>query len=280
MIHSRKGGEKLKIFIDKIENEFKDVKYSEILYQYKRRLLDEMNDRACDVRQAGLQDESVIEDLILSEYPNIREDYNRYYAAEKRRRKEALEHKLLLIGTPLLIILSVAVYIVLGILFKAWSGNWLIIVGTVFTMCILCMLAGIRKLMRLKKIFHPIARLLAAGCVMLVAVFVFLLCGVTIGWSATWPIIPGGVIALLLGDLAFAFLTHQKFAMINTFIYLPAIFTMLYIILAAFNIVSWGRGWALIFLGVAVDAIIGLLILLNNAKYKYKQEVEDVWKEN
>lgn len=270
----------MKIFIDKIENEFKDVKYSEILYQYKRRLLDEMNDRACDVRQAGLSDESVIEDLILSEYPNIKEDYNRYYAAEKRRRKEALEHKLLLIGTPLLIILSVAIYIVQGILFDTWAGNWLIIVGTVFAMCILCALAGIRKIMRLKKIFHPIARLLAAGCVMLVFVFIFLLCGVTIGWSATWPIVPGGVAALLISDLIFAFLTRQKFAMINTFVYLPAIFTMLYIILAAFGIVTWGRGWALIFLGVAVDAIIGLLILLNNAKYKYKQEVEDVWKEN
>ena len=270
----------MKKFIDTIENACKDVKYSEILYQYKRRLLDEMNDRACDVRQAGLQDEGVIEDLILSEYPDIRGNYERYFAAEKRRKKEALEHKLLLIGTPLLIILSVAIYIIQGILFDTWAGNWLIIVGTVFAMCILCMLAGIRKLMRLKKIFHPIARLLAAGCVMLVFVFIFLLCGVTIGWSATWPIVPGGVAALLIGDLLFAFLTHQKFAMINTFVYLPAIFTMLYIILAALEIVTWGRGWALIFLGIALDAVIGLLILLNNAKYKYKQEVEDVWKEN
>lgn len=270
----------MKKFIQTIEDACKDVKYSEILYQYKRNLLDEMNDRACDVRQAGLRDEGVIEDLILSEYSDIRGDFDRYYAAEKRRKKEALEHKLLLIGTPLLIVLSVAIYIIQGILFDSWAGNWLIIVGTVFAMCILCMMAGVRKIMRLKKIFHPIARLLTAGSVMLVAVFIFLLCGVTIGWSASWPIVPGGVAALLIGDLIFAFLTRQKFAMINTFVYLPAIFTMLYIILAAFNIVSWGRGWALIFLGIALDAVIGICILLNNAKYKYKQEVEDVWKEN
>lgn len=270
----------MKKFIQTIEDACKDVKYSEILYQYKRNLLDEMNDRACDVRQAGLQDEGVIEDLILSEYPDIRGDYERYFAAEKRRRKEALEHKLLAVGTPVLIILAVAIYIIQGILWGTWAGNWLIIVGTVFTMCILCMLAGIRKIMRLKKLFHPLARILTAGSVMLVAVFIFLLCGVTIGWSYTWPIIPGGVMALLLGDLAFAFLTRQKFSMINVFLYIPAIFAMLYVILAAFGIVTWGKGWALIFLGIALDAVIGLSILLNNAKYKYKQEVEDVWKEN
>lgn len=270
----------MKKFIEAIEDACKDVKYSEILYQYKRNLLDEMNDRACDVRQAGLSDDGVIEDLILSEYPDIRGNYDRYFAAEKRRRKEAIEHKLLAIGTPVLIILAVAIYIVQGILFDTWSGFWLIIVGTVFAMCILCALAGIRKILRLKKLFHPLARLLTAGSVMLVAVFAFLLCGVTIGWSATWPIIPGGVIALLLGDLAFAFATHQKFSMINVFIYVPAIFAMLYVILAALGIVTWEKGWALIFLGIAMDAVIGLSILLDNARFKYKQEVEDVWKEN
>lgn len=270
----------MKVFIDTIEDACKDVKYSELLYQYKRNLLDEMNDRACDVKQAGLTDDGVIADLILSEYPDIRGNFDKYYAAEKKRRKEAIQHKLLIIGTPVLIILAVALYIVQGILFNTWSGRWLIIVGTVFAMCILCALAGIRKILRLKKIFHPLARVLTAVCIMLVAVFVFLLCGVTIGWSATWPILPGGVIALLLGDLVFAYATHQKFSMINTFIYIPAIGSMLYVILAAFGIVSWGKGWALIFLGIALDAIIGLSILLDNARFKYQQEVEDVWKEN
>ena len=270
----------MKKFIDTIEDACKDFKYSELLYQYKRNLLDEMNDRACDVRQAGLTDESVVEDLILSEYPDIRGDYERYYAKEKQRKKEKLQHKLLVIGTPLLIIISVAVYIVQGILFDTWSGRWLIIVGTAFATSILCAFAGIRQILRLKKIFHLLARILNAGSVMLVAVFIFLLCGVTIGWSSTWPIIPGGVIELLLLDLAFAFRTHQKFAMINTFIYIPAIFAMLYVILAASGVVTWGKGWALIFLGIAVDACLGIGILLNNAKYKYKQEVEDIWKEN
>lgn len=270
----------MKVFIDAIEDACKDVKYSEILYKYKRKLLDEMNDRACDVKQAGLADDKVAADLILSEYPNIRENFDRYFAAEKKRIKESVQHKLLIIGAPVLIILAVAIYVVQGILFNAWSGRWLIIVGTVFAMCILCALAGIRKILRLKKIFHPIARLLAAGSIMLGAVFIFLLCGVTIGWGATWPIIPGGVIALLLGDLTFAFLTHQKFSMINAFIYIPAIFAMLYVISAAFGIVTWGKGWALIFFGIALDAIIGLSIIIDNARFKYKQEVEDVWKEN
>ncbi len=270
----------LKVFIDHIEDALQGYKYSEILYQYKRGLLDEMNDRACDVKNAGLDDDKVIADLIRSEYPNIRDGYEKYYKAEKKRRREAIEHKLLMIGTPVLILFSIALFIVLGVLTDAWRELWLIIVGTTFTMLILDMLAGIRKILRLKRIFHPMARLLTAGCIMLVAVFTYLFCGVHISWTETWPIVPAGVIALLLGDLAFAFATHQKFSMINVFIYIPSICAMLYVILAANSFVSWEKGWVLVFLGILVDACIGIAILLDNARFRYKQEVEDIWNEN
>lgn len=270
----------LKVFIDYIENACKDVKYSEILYQYKRSLLDEMNDRACDVKQAGLTDDGVVADLILSEYPDVRGGYDRYYTAEKRRRREAIQHKLLMIGTPVLILFSVALFVVLGVLTDNWRELWLIIVGTTFFAVILNFLAAIRKILRLKKIFHPVARLLTAGSVMLVAVFIFLYCGINIGWAHTWPIVPAGVIALLLGDLTFAFATHQKFSVINLFVYIPAIFAMLYVILAAYSFVSWGKGWVLIFLGLMIDAAIGIGILINNARFRYKQEEVDIWNEN
>lgn len=270
----------MKVFIDHIEDALKNLKYSEILYQYKRGLLDEMNDRACDVKNAGLDDDKVIADLICSEYPNIREDYDKYFAAEKKRRREAIEHKLLAIGTPVLILFSIALFVTIGVLSGHWSGLWLIVVGTVFTMVILNSLAGIRKIMRLKRIFHPAARLLVAISIMLVFVFMYLFFGVTYSWTLTWPIVPGGVIALLLGDLIFSFATHQKFSMINVFIYIPSIFAMLYVILAAYSIVSWEKGWVLVFLGFMLDAAIGIAILLDNARYRYKQEVEDIWNEN
>lgn len=272
----------LKVFIDHIEDALQGYKYSEILYQYKRGLLDEMNDRACDVKNAGLSDDGVIADLIRSEYPDIRGSYERYYKAEKKRRREAIEHKLLIIGTPVMILLSIALFVVLGVLTDAWSPLWLLIVGTTFIMLILDMLAGIRKILRLKRIFHPLARLLTAGSIMLVAVFVYLFCGANFSaWVSAWPIVPAGVIALLLGDLIFAFATHQKFSMINVFIYIPAICAMLYVILAKYNIlVTWQNGWVLVFLGIIIDACIGLAILLDNARFRYKQEVEDIWNEN
>lgn len=271
----------MKEFINYIEDACKDVKQSDILYSFKKKTLDEMNDRACDVRQAGLSNNKVIADLIISEYPDIKDGYGVYFTKEKTKRKEAIQHKLLALGTPLMILLSVALYVIQGILLGTWgNGRWLIIVGTVFFMSSLCCLAAIRQILRRKRIFHIFARLLTAAIIMQAAVFIFLWCGVNFGWALTWPIIPGGVAALLLGDLLFAFKTRQKLVALNVFVYTPAVFAMLYVVLAAFNIVSWGNGWALIFLGFAADAIFGLAVLIDNAKFKNNEEIEDIWKEN
>lgn len=271
----------MKEFIDYIENACKDVQQTKYLYQFKKKTLDEMNDRASDVRAAGLSDNKVIADLIISEYPDISGEWETFNVKERQRRKEALQHKLLIAGTPLLIILSVAVYVMQGIFGNVWgNGRWLMIVGTVFVMVSLCLLAGVRKVMRMKRIFHPLARIMCAAIVMMIAVFVFLFCGTQFGWNGTWTLLPAGVAALLIGDLIFAFRTHQKFVAINVFVYTPAIFTMLYIVLAALNIISWTRGWGLIFLGFAADALIGLAVLLDNFRAKKEEEELDVWQEN
>ena len=81
---------------------------------------------------------------------------------------------------------------------------------------------------------------------------------------------------MLAADLIFAFKTKQKFRTISLFVYLPAIATMLYIMLAAYHVVTWAGGWLIILLGVVADIICIFSIIMSNMKYfTYRQEVEE-----
>lgn len=98
--------------------------------------------------------------------------------------------------------------------------------------------------------------------------------------AKAWTIIIMGIIVMFIADAVFATVTRQKMYIINYFVYIPSIFTMLFVILGAFSIVSWNWGWLLIILGLIVDAVIMMSIVAENSRYKYNQEVEDIWSEN
>ena len=134
----------------------------------------------------------------------------------------------------------------------------------------------IKRLYHWHRFLHPLARVLIAGCIMLFTVFVFLFVLMIVQPVASWPIIIMGVLAGFIADLVFAFAAKQKFRTVSLFVYMPAMFTMLYIILAGFSVITWAAGWPFIFLGFAVDLIIALTIVVYNAKYfMYKQEAEE-----
>ena len=272
----------MKEFIEYIEDSCKDIsdiKDSQIFYHYKKGILDEMDDRACDLRNAGLKDEKVLVDLMKDEYPDIGENYINYYKAERKKRREKLWDKVTVFGSLALLLLSVVLFLGVSFLTDAWGSTWLIVVfAACFAAIGFCTL-GIRKILKMKKIFHPVARALTSMSIVIATVFVFLLY-LNMGVGKSWLIIIGGVIAALITDGAFAYLTNQRFYMINIFIYIPAIFALVYVILAALTIVSWTHGWLLVLLGVLIDVIIGAAIVISNAKYRVKQVETDVWKEN
>jgi hypothetical protein len=56
---------------------------------------------------------------------------------------------------------------------------------------------------------------------------------------------------------------------------MPVIATMLYIILAAYGIISWTLGWPVILIGLVVDVIYIISIVMSNMKYFiYRKEEE------
>ncbi|MCR4593614.1 MAG: hypothetical protein K5761_00995 [Clostridiales bacterium] len=272
----------MKEFIEYIEKSCKDItdiKDSQIFYHYKKGILDEMDDRACDLRNAGLKDEKVLVDLMKDEYPDIGGNYINYYKAERKRIREKLWDKVTVFGSVALMLLSVVLFLGVSFLTDAWGATWLIVVfAACFTAIAFCTL-GIRKILKMKRIFHPIARMLTSMSIVIAMVFVFLL-NLNMGVGKSWLIVIGGVIAALITDGIFAYLTKQRFYIINIFLYMPAIGALVYVILAALSVVSWTHGWLLALLGVLIDVIIAVAIVMSNAKYKVKQMETDVWKES
>lgn len=259
-------------FIDYIEASCRGLKDNRMTYLYKRRLLDEMTARANEITHAGLSNEGIITDLIISEYGDLEKGYTLFEKEEKTKR---FHKKLPLIGIISLILILAAYFAVSGVT-GAWSKTWLIIVGGVFALIVFFSTVAARKLCTMSAIYHTGARVLIAACTMLISVFVFLYCLMMLPGVITWPIVIGGVALMLLCDLGFSYATKQKFRTITFFIYMPAVATMLYIILAAYGILTWTGGWVLVLAGLAVDLAYIIAVIAGNMKYfMYRQEAEE-----
>lgn len=266
----------MKSFVDYIEASCKDLKDDHMTYLYKKNLLDRMTDRANEIIHAGLNDENVLTDLLADEFGDLEAGYKDFLAQAKKKRRA----KLMKIGFPvgglIALIIILITYFTVSDITGAWSKTWLIIVGGIFAMIIFYLSFAIKKLCHMRRIFHPIARVLIVGCVMLFTVFAFLFCLMMFPALTTWPILMGGIILALIADLVFAFTTKQKFRTVSLLVYMPVISTMSYILFAAYNVVTWLGGWPIILLGVIADLIYIFSVIMSNMKYfMYRQEADE-----
>lgn len=261
-------------FIEYIETSCKNLEENKNTYRYKRKVLEDMKAKSKELSGIGLADENVIADLVISESGNLEEDFIEF---EKKKKRKTLLRIGLPVGSLVFIILLLVTYFVVSGVTGAWEKTWLIIVGGVFALIIFLFILLIAKLCTMRRVFHPIARVLIVLCTILLAVFTFLFLHIMVPTELyVWPTLPAGVAVALICDLIFAFGTKQKLRTISFFFYMPAIATMIYVILAANSIVTWGGGWIIILLGLFVDLAYIIYIIASNMKYfTYKQEVEE-----
>ncbi len=285
----------MKDFIEYIETSCAKLPDNHLAYLYKKHILDEMTARANEVTHSGLKDEKVIADLMADEYPNLEENFGIWAKAYKKKKFEKTMHIVMGIGSVLVFFIALVLFFVVGenttftyygkddgILdthtASGYRQSWLIILGAIFGIIILYLSYAIKRICKMRRVFHPIARTLIVLCVMLVMVFAFL-CALMLSKNPLetkmWPIVIAGIILALVADICFAFATKQKFRTITTMIYLPIISTMLFVILNAYGLVS-SFGWLVIISGVIADVIYALSIVASNAKYfLYKQEDDE-----
>ena len=264
-------------FIGYIEDSCKSLGEGRMAYLYKRSVLDGMNGRIKELRRAGLMDEKVISDLIIDDYGDLEKGFGAFVKEQKKKERAHFMKYALPIGGVVALLLIFVAYFTVSRFTLAWDKTWLIIVGGIFAMIIFYSALAIRKLCSMRQIFHPAARVLIAICVMISSVFAFLYLLMMLPENTVlWPVLPMGVALVLLSDLIFSYVTKQKFRTISFFIYMPAVAAMIYIVLAAYGVVTWAGGWPVVFAGLLVDVIYILAVLAYNMKYfVYRQEVEE-----
>ncbi len=267
-------------FIDYIENTFADTANNDTLYRYKRLVLDKMTERANEVTHTGLHDEKVLDDLIISEFPHLKENYQKFCAEDRHRRREKALNKFMIFGTIGFILALVVLYLAVSFLTDAWSQTWLLIVGGILLWVIFLLSVFIRRITALRRLFHPFARVLLALSIMAGATVVFLFTLVVLHRSDAWVIYPIAVVLMYVADGIYAYVTKQKLRIINYLIYIPAAMPMLYVVLGALDILPWHPGWLLMPLSVLIDLAMIAFRSASNAKYRYKQEVDDEWNAN
>ncbi len=267
----------MSVFIEYIEKACSGLADNRMTFLYKRNVLDRMNERADEVSRSGLRDRKVIEDLIIDEFGDLVAAFPLFVKEHKRKKRAHFMKYAFPIGGFIFLLLIFICYFTVSDLTGAWDKSWLIIVGGIFLMIIFYLSFAIKKLCTMRRVFYPIARALIAGCVMLVSVFAFLSGLMAVDDRIiTWPILPLGVALVFISDLIFAYVTKQKFRTNCFFIYMPAIAAMLYIALAAYDVVTWSGGWLIVFAGLAVDLVYIVAVLAYNMKYfMYRQEVEE-----
>ena len=265
-------------FIDYLDSSLPDKHNDKILYKFKRKLLDEMNARYLEVSRRGITNQKVITDLIISEHADIKQEYEKYNGevlAKKRAQRRVLTR---IIGSAIYFISLIILFVVLNIFFDGIRHTWLLLVDGLLVWICYMLTLGVVKITSFKRIFHIFARLLLSFDVVIFSVAAFLFVQIGLGFSRGWVLIIAGIAMAFVADGAYAHFTKVRFAIINYLIYIPIVATMLYVILSALYILSWGTGWLLIILSLLVDVIIMYASVLSNKRYK--QEVIDTWQEN
>lgn len=265
-------------FINYIETQLKDIDGGNDLHLFKRRTLDEMKARAAEVRTRGLSDETVIEDLIISEYSDLPTSYKAFASVAKQKRTTKRRLITNSVGSVVYILTLLVCYLYLSFTTQNWEKTWVLMVGGVLVWTVYILSLFIVRITKMRQIFHIIARVMLAGCVMILSTVVFISSLEFFRFEGYWSIFIVGVAVLLAADAIYLTITKKKLVLFSYLLYIPFEGAMMYVILGALGIVAWNKGWLLVILSVIIDAAIILFSLVKNSIEKW--EVVSAWKED
>lgn len=268
----------MKKFIEYIDSCLPDEKGNKILFAFKRKTLDEMNEEFKTASSRGIENEDVFSDLIISKHNDLKGDYEKFYHEETITNKRKRNVILNIAGSVIYILVLIIAFLGISFLTHAWGQTWLIVVDGILIWIAYLLSIGVNKISQMRRIFHVFARIILAIEVMVVSVAVFLFSMAYLHVEKSWLIVIAGIAAMFICDGIYIAIKKQKLAIINYLIYIPVVSTMLYIILSAIGLLAWNTGWLLIIFGLVLDFIVIFASLAENKKYE--QEVYDSWKEN
>lgn len=260
----------LKQFAQHVDNFFANYPSDDVLIKFQRSVVDDAREAEERVRRAGLNDETVIVDLVKAAHPDLKSEYEAFRKVELRSRREKRFNKILAIATPCWLVAMIIIYLAVGFIFDNWRESWLIIIGFVTVLVDVIAYALVSQLHHRRMYWHPLARVAQGLAIMMTTTFVYLYGLMVYNIPDFWVMFPLGVILLFVGDSLLARFLGQKLRIINYLLYIPACAAMVFVILGGLHIVPWNPGWLIVILGVVLDVLLVVAKLINNRKYIYR----------
>ena len=268
----------MEAYVDYVNRSLPRGKETRMLYDYKNQIIGEMSKRADELEARGLKDEKVINDLIISEYPDLGKDFLHYVKKKTAARKAGRSVLFNVLFTAAYLIVVVSAYLAISFSTRAWGQTWVIMVDGAILPAVYYIYRAADKFAQMRRVFHWFARLFMASDVMLLTICVFLFAIGVLQLPKSWLIIILGVAIMMLADGIFASSMGEPLVIFSWLSYIPAVAAMLFIVICAAGIVPWTVGWILVPASLIFDVAIIVIRVIRNSKHR--EEVQDPWKEN
>ncbi len=265
-------------YISYINKELPDKPGDKLLYRYKRKVLEEMTARANEISSRGLRDRKVIDDLVVSEYPDLSESYAEFYKKETAAMNRKRNIILNVIGSAIYLLAVVVIFLGVSFATKMWNMTWAIVVDGVLLWVVYLLSLGVQSFSAMKKIFHIFARACLMGAVIVFGVAAFILVVALTDIQGSWLILMFSLIAMFLCDAVFCTTHKHRLAIFYWLLYIPVISVFVFIIIGAAGLIAWRYAWIFIPLSLVIDLIIILFAIGKNKLSGL--EVADTWNEN
>ena len=265
-------------YINYINSSLPDRAGDKLLYNFKKKTLDEMNQRAIEIASRGIHDRKVVDDLVISEHNDLKKEYAEYYNKESasiKTRKRIIGN---IIGSAIYILTLIVLFLGISFVTHAWSVTWAIIACGILIWVAYLLFLVVQKFTSMKRIFHVFARMALFGAVTVLMVAVYLAVVALTDIPRSWLIVIAGLALSFVADAIYASAAKHRLALITWILYIPVISVFLFVIIGALGVIAWKYAWFIIPLSLLADLAI-ILIAIGKNKLD-SLEVEDIWKEN
>lgn len=267
-------------YTDYVDKELSVYADSKNLYLFKKEILAEMAKRANEIISAGIDDEKVLNDLVISEYGDLDKRYTKFVNDKKSKKKAALNIRLVIVGVLGFVLALTILFLCVSFATGAWDKTWVIMLfGLVAAIVGVTAVVSKKTEKKLGK-FNIIVRAFAALDVFFVSAFLFCLLRFVFLFEKAWLVFVFAVVAALVTDIILAFKNKEKTAVLNALIYIPAMTSIVYVLFCLLGVLSWHPGWLMIVLSVMVDIVIVMVRLLKNSKEDNEAAEDDQWSED
>lgn len=250
-----------------LEEQFRAIPPTKGAMDYRKETLVHLEEYAQDAKIKGMTDEDAIYQLAidsLGDFQATLVKFNEELTTRSTKNAIKLTSTMMICAT---IVVILGIYLALSLLHVIpWSTSWLILVGALFTAIVGALTIVSIKVARRKSFTIP--RINLAISIILLASFIFLIILMLTKAPYHYFTFLAMVIAILVGDTIFAYITKSKLAFIESLFALIVTSALLYVMLGIAHVMPWHPGWLLPALTAmsAVGALITMLVHRSNKK--------------